>query len=214
MAILKKGILDNIRGKVGNVIGGVWNGIPYIRSVPDKVHNPNTLKQQTQRLRFKMTIDLISSIAPVIKIGFATGKQGQTPVNRAVSLNIHNLISGTFPDFEYSFENLVISRGNLTPIYEASVESDTPGSVQFTWEDSTGIGNAQADDPVLLLLFNSDKGVPVYVIEGLARGDEQASVSIPSIFAGDTFQAWLAVVSAESGQAADSMYLGSFTAAE
>lgn len=59
---------------------------------------------------------------PVIKIGFATGKQGQTPINRAVSMNIHNLISGTFTDFEYSLENLVISRGNLTPIYVASVE--------------------------------------------------------------------------------------------
>src|SRR5690625_7724195 len=117
MAILKKGILDNIRGKVGNVIGGVWNGIPYIRSVPDKVHNPNTLKQQTQRLRFKMTIDLISSIAPVIKIGFATGKQGQTPVNRAVSLNINNLISGTLFVFEYSFDKLVIFIGYLSEIY-------------------------------------------------------------------------------------------------
>jgi len=214
MARLRSGILDNIRGKVGNVIGGVWNGIPYIRAVPSKVHNPNTLKQQTQRLRFKMTVDLISSIAPITQIGFVSGKQGQTPVNRAVSHNIHSLITGVFPDFEYSFENLVISRGNLTPIYDASVDGDTAGTVQFSWENSTGIGNTKPNDSVLLLLFNSDKGVPVYVTEGLSREDEQASVSIPSSFAGDTFHAWIAVTTEAGDQSADSSYLGNFVAAQ
>src|SRR5690625_3444769 len=112
MARLRSGILDNIRGKVGNVIGGVWNGIPYIRAVPSKLHNPNTLKQQTLRLRVNTTVNLISSIAPITQTGLVSGKQAQTPVNRSVSHNIHSLLTGVFHDFEYSFAILVKPRRN------------------------------------------------------------------------------------------------------
>jgi len=34
MGTIKKGILGGFSGKVGTVIGGVWKGIEYMRSIP------------------------------------------------------------------------------------------------------------------------------------------------------------------------------------
>lgn len=37
------------RGKIGNVIGGVWKGIPYLRQAPETVANPRTPAQTKNR---------------------------------------------------------------------------------------------------------------------------------------------------------------------
>jgi hypothetical protein len=42
MGKISQGILGGISGKVGNVIGGSWKGIDYIRVKPSSVANPRT----------------------------------------------------------------------------------------------------------------------------------------------------------------------------
>ena len=37
MATIKKGILGGVSGKVGNVVGGNWKGVDYLRSLPAEV---------------------------------------------------------------------------------------------------------------------------------------------------------------------------------
>ncbi|MDK2788577.1 MAG: hypothetical protein PWP07_1822, partial [Epulopiscium sp.] len=34
MARIKKGILGGVSGRLGNVIGGSWKGVDYLRSLP------------------------------------------------------------------------------------------------------------------------------------------------------------------------------------
>ena len=40
MAIISQGILGGISGKIGNVVGGSWKGIDYLRIMPASVANP------------------------------------------------------------------------------------------------------------------------------------------------------------------------------
>lgn len=70
MAKLSSGILGGISGTVGNVVGGRWRGINYIRSKPTSVKNPNTEAQRTQRMRFRLVITLLKKIRLFITIGF------------------------------------------------------------------------------------------------------------------------------------------------
>ena len=214
MGKIKLGVMDDVRGKVGKVIGGVWNGISYLRAIPSHVKNPNTLAQQKQRLRFKLTAELMSSLSPVINYGFATGEGGRTPVNRALSFNISHILTGEFPDYEIDYSKLVIARGKLSGIYDATVSGDTWRTVRFTWEHIEETGNAKDDDRILLLVIDVDKGVPIYRTEDIKRADEEAEFTIPKSFTGDTFEAYLAVTRRDGSIAADSLYLGSFTATD
>jgi hypothetical protein len=36
MAIIRKGILGPLSGKLGPIIGAIWKGIPYIKKVTEK----------------------------------------------------------------------------------------------------------------------------------------------------------------------------------
>ena len=42
MGKINQGILGGVSGQVGNVIGGTWKGIDYLRIKPSSVANPKT----------------------------------------------------------------------------------------------------------------------------------------------------------------------------
>lgn len=48
MGKINQGILGGFSGKVGNVIGGNWKGIDYMRVKPASVANPQTEGQVNQ----------------------------------------------------------------------------------------------------------------------------------------------------------------------
>ena len=63
MGKIKQGILGGFRGKVGTVIGASWNGIAYMRGLPQSVKNPKTAVQQAQRAFFAEVQDLVSQLS-------------------------------------------------------------------------------------------------------------------------------------------------------
>ena len=63
MGKIKQGILGGFRGKVGTVIGASWNGIAYMRGLPQSVKNPKTAAQQAQRAFFAEVQDLVSQLS-------------------------------------------------------------------------------------------------------------------------------------------------------
>ena len=63
MGKIKQGILGGFRGKVGTVIGASWNGIAYMRGLPQSVKNPKTAAQQAQRAFFKEVQDLVGQLS-------------------------------------------------------------------------------------------------------------------------------------------------------
>ena len=63
MGKIKQGILGGFKGKVGTVIGASWNGIAYMRGLPQSVKNPKTAAQQAQRAFFAEVQDLVSQLS-------------------------------------------------------------------------------------------------------------------------------------------------------
>ena len=49
MGKISQGILGGVSGKVGNVVGGSWKGIDYLKIMPASVANPQTPAQMDQR---------------------------------------------------------------------------------------------------------------------------------------------------------------------
>lgn len=209
MAKLNSGILGGISGTVGNVVGGRWRGVDYIRSKPANVTNPNTEAQQAQRMRFRLVISFLKRIRPLIKAGFRNGARNQTTFNRAMSANIGQAVSGTFPDLALDPQELVFARGELPGAEGPAMDASEAELVTLTWTNNGGSGGASDDDGVMALLYNEDADEVTYSLNGAVRSEESLEVDIPAAWSGDTVAAYIAFRSETEQEVSDSRYIGS-----
>lgn len=214
MARLSSGILGGISGTVGNVVGGRWRGIDYIRSKPASVRNPNTEAQRKQRMRFKLVISLLKKIRPLINIGFANGAKNQTPMNRAMSVNLRQAISGEYPDQKIDPENVLISDGSLSIGGNPVMDVSQAGSITLNWTSSLETGNGSGLDGVIALLYNTDLDEVVYQLHGAAREDETVELQIPETWEGNDIAGYLAFRSETGREVSPSQFISVETAAE
>ena len=63
MGKIKQGILGGFKGKVGTVIGASWNGIAYMKGLPQSQKDPKTAAQMAQRAFFKEIQDLVGQLS-------------------------------------------------------------------------------------------------------------------------------------------------------
>ena len=63
MGKIKQGILGGFKGKVGTVIGSSWNGIAYMRGLPQSQKDPKTAAQMAQRDFFREVQDLVGQLS-------------------------------------------------------------------------------------------------------------------------------------------------------
>ena len=77
MGKIKQGILGGFKGKVGTVIGSSWNGIAYMRGLPQSQKDPKTAAQLSQRSFFReiqrlvgqLSAEQLASLYPSITTG-------------------------------------------------------------------------------------------------------------------------------------------------
>ncbi|WP_412560608.1 DUF6266 family protein [Winogradskyella sp. MIT101101] len=111
MGKIAQGILGGLSGKVGNVIGGSWKGIDYIRIKPSSVANPRTVGQVNQRTKFTATLEFLQAVKPFIKLGYKGLAVKKTEFNAAMSYVLNNAITGAEPNFVVDYPNALVSRG-------------------------------------------------------------------------------------------------------
>jgi len=212
MAKLSSGILGGISGTVGNVVGGRWRGIDYIRSKPANVKNPNTEAQQAQRKRFKLVIAFLKRIRPLIRAGFRNGARNQTFFNRAMSVNLREAVSGAFPNLELDPQLLVFAQGELPGARSPQMDASAAGVITLTWNNNGGSGGASDQDGAMALLYNEDTQEVIYSLNGAGRQDELLDIAIPAEWSGDTVAAHIAFRSEDAPEVSNSRYIGSETA--
>lgn len=212
MAVISKGILGGISGKVGTVVGASWKGIDYIRSKPASVANPRTEGQVNQRNRFSAALEYLQPNLGFVKVGYKGYAVKKTAFNAAMSYTLNNAITGTAPNFSVDYSLALLSRGALSEPLNASTNLNTPGQVEFFWDDNSDEGNASATDKAMLLVYNPTKKASVAILGGPQRDAGSEVVSIPSLYSGDTVELFMAFVSADNNQVSNSIYLGSGTA--
>ena len=82
MGKIKQGILGGFKGKVGTVIGASWNGIAYMKGLPQSQKDPKTAAQMAQRAFFKEIQDLVGQLTAEQQIFLIpTTPQGMTRRN-------------------------------------------------------------------------------------------------------------------------------------
>jgi len=213
MGKIAQGVLGGFSGKVGNIVGGTWKGIDYMRIKPANVSNPKTQGQLDQRSKFSTVLRFLQPLTDFLKVGFKLYAIKMTQFNSAMSYNLNNAITGTYPNFTIDYTKALVSRGSLVGAAGAAVASSSAGVVEFTWSDNTGSGNALGTDKALLVVYNATKGYAVYDTAGASRATQSQNLVVPSDFSGDTVQAFIGFVSEDSKEVANSVHIGSVTVA-
>ena len=213
MGKINQGILGGFSGKVGNVIGGNWKGIDYMRVKPASVANPKTEGQVNQRSKFTTVLQFLQPMKDFIKVGFKLYTDKKTEFNSAMSYNLKNGVAGTFPNFSIDYANALVSRGPLSGALNPTVASSGAGSVELNWTDNSTEGNAKATDKALVLVYNPTKGEVVFLTQGADRSTGAQTLPVPDNFSGDTVHAYVAFMSEDEKQIANSKYVGSVVVA-
>ena len=207
MAKPGKGILGGFSGKVGTVVGGTWNGIPYMRSLPTRSANRiPTFNQQVQRAKFTLAANLLRSFSSLIESSFQP-VTGQTTRNVAFSNVLTNAIGGVYPNLMIDYALVLVSKGSLKKVVNPDVESHLPGKLKFTWTNDSGSGNAKASDKAILVVYDEQFGDVIYTTEGANRSTGEAVIDV-AFFSGKPVHTWIGFKSEDGRLMADSSYTG------
>jgi len=218
MGTISKGILGGVSGKVGNIVGGSWKGIDYLRILPASVANPKTAKQINQRAKFMTVIKFLQPLTDFIRIGFKAYAIRMSAFNAAMSYNFKNAVIGVYPDYDIDYAKVLLSHGSLTAVYNASCATAGDKLVKLNWVNNTGNGTALAGDKVMVVIYNVLFQEVVYLIDAAIRSDGTAEVEVPASFTGKEVQCYLTFTALDElintggkKSISDSVYAGSMT---
>lgn len=213
MAIVKESPIGVVSGKLGQIAGGKWKGINYLRVVPGSVSNPRTQKQLDARLKFTVTSDFIKCVRQYLKTGFKNWAIQMTPANAAFSYNIKNAVLGSYPNYSINYPVALVSCGGIAPAFNQAASSTVAGTVLFTWTDNSDEMGAAVTDKTLLLIYNPVKRQSVSFSELAARPDTTQAVTVPHSFSGDIVHCYIAFTDQNAVDVSNSMYAGAITVA-
>lgn len=186
MATYKQGIHGNFAGKVGNIVGSTWKGTGVMRIRPASVKNPNTVRQQNQRMRFGLVGRFLQAHRYFVNIGFKAYSPGITAGNAAMSYNLANAISGEFPEQAVDMTKVQISRGTLAPLTAAEISSSSPATLGFAWSNNSGMSNANETDHLSVSCYDAASGEAVYFFNCASRADGNVTLTLPVEWSGRT----------------------------
>ncbi len=201
-----KGILGGFSGKVGNIVGGSWRGISYMRSLSERRNYTPTEKQVMQRARFAYAVGFLQPIHPVVRLGYRNQASKKSPINAALAHVIKKVVEGEYPDYRINYASLEIAKGLLPGPKNPALQLQDQ-TLTFTWSDGAAILKDYGDNQVVLLAIG-DGIYPSYSIAEAVRSDGQAALDVPDAPTGTVLHAYLAFVDANTNSVSNSYYVG------
>lgn len=210
MAKLPKGILGPLSGKVGPVVGATWRGVAYIRARPRKKKRKKKVKSTAQlanEAKFKFANRWMVPFHPYLIIGFQNMPEDKPAISMAFSVNYHQAVIGSYPDFEIDFSKVVLSTGDLPNLYMPVIMLSAPDQVALSWQQKSEAG-VSFDDQVMLVLYNRELELADGFIGGIKRSGGKCSFRFDPRLTGKALDVYVSVTSADRKKIAGSLYLG------
>ena len=190
MARIRNRQNDFLSGTLGNVVVCSWQGIPYVRSLPARINNPRTPKQQAQRGRLGKAMAFLRPLAPVLRMGFSEGASERSAFNAAMSYTMRYALQDTAEGTRLDYRQAAVSQGCLTVPARTSV-SLKDGQARFEWDSSSQYGNASPGDQALLVVYHKRLLLAVYETTGFRRADGLATLDYPKDWQANELAAFL-----------------------
>jgi hypothetical protein len=208
MGKFSKGILGGFSGKVGNVVGGNWKGIDYMRSNSSFKNNNPSEAQLSQQLKFGMCIRFVQSMSGLLEMSFNNFAVKKTGVNSALSYTLKNAVTGVYPLFSIDYANVLVSRGDLPNVLAPGVIMGVGSQLVYSWTDNTGVGVAKATDKAMPVAYCPDLNQCIYMTAGADRSALTETLNLAA-FSGKTVETYLGFISETGLNVAGSLYTGS-----
>lgn len=213
MAIISKGILGPIRGKISNTVGVKRGNKNFLRVVGTRT-KPSSDAQVAQQYRFKETVQMMRRFISVLKFGFETSNSSSSYFNIAMKMNAQAL-AGEYPNLIWDYSQIVLSTGVQTGLSGSVLMDSTQANViDVTWDaNATDDIESLISDAVHFVLLSEEKEQIIFKKNAAIRGDLQASILLPQALSGSTIHIWALVIGVTSKQKSTSEYVGSITLA-
>ena len=182
MATYKQGILGGFSGRIGNVIGTFWKGRQVMRIRAATYNDANTLRQQEQRMRFKLINSFIYAQKELINWGFGAYDRTMSAMNAAVSLNFKSAITGIFPNLTIDLPKVILSKGSLPGFEDNIVTSTLPNTISLDWLDNTGTFNALGTDNLMVSVVDDASFEVILFPNAAKRADEEIMLTLPALW--------------------------------
>ncbi|CDF80034.1 conserved hypothetical protein [Formosa agariphila KMM 3901] len=211
MAIFEKGILGGFSGKVGNVVGSRWRGKDVMRSLPQRGNYTPTAKQEEQRKKFKTVISFLTPILSVVNMYFGNKQGDKSRYNLAASYHLREAVIASGLGYAMDYTKVLISKGDLRGIDNGAMTAAAGQTLNFTWVDNSGQGNATAFDEFMVVAYAPDLNTFYTNLAVDTRDATAASVTLPPFMAGFEVEVWASFNKPGTHQAAISTYMGMAT---
>jgi len=208
MGRITKGILGGFSGTVGQVVGGAWKGIDYMRSKSGKRSGPPTPAQLEQQEKFALMVRFMQSLTALLDITFKNYAVKMTGFNAAVSYNLQNAIDGAVSPFNIAYPLVLVSRGDLPNASNPAAVPVAGNNVKFTWVNNAGVGKAKTTDKAIWVVYSTEFNQAIYTFGSAPRSGGEETVDA-AMFVGQTVETWLAFISADGKTVSGSFYTGS-----
>ena len=168
MGIIWQGILGGVSGRVGNVIGSSWKGIPVLKSRPLSVANPRTTQQVHYRDRLTKLVAIASPINSSIIIPlwnrFASRMSGYNAFIQANSEAFNSSMAFVPSSF-------FISRGRMASTAIINADIQTVNTECLVSYSPSITDSFQTSDDVPFAVITSNTGV----LKGFKAGENARS---------------------------------------
>jgi hypothetical protein len=172
MARMYQGILGGLSGKIGNVVGSSWKGIPVLKTKPLSVANPKTTAQVAQRTAMTACTYYASAFnSSIIKPLWDRFASKMSGYNAFVQANI-----GEFTDkTTANWANIKTSQGKMVAVEIEDVDI-TAGTTTLTVTFPSTLldAYAQSTDKAYLCAINSATGDVALPATASTRADGAA----------------------------------------
>lgn len=207
MGILKNGPFGGITGTTGGLTTYWLNGQNVTRS---KSHNRNhqSVKQLANCQQIKVLNEFFTDLCPLLKVGFSAEAADTTKNyhNIATAYNKKNAIKGEYPNLEMDYPKVLISRGNLMPAVDVTVEV-VPEGLKFSWYTDGWAGN-YGRDQVMMMAFDPETKQTTYVAYGAYRSQGHDTLLLPNDMMNRPLETYISFVSIDRLDVATSVYAG------
>jgi len=210
MGTIEKGILGAVSGKVGNVVGAVWKGIPTLRSLQGSRKGSPSDLQLAQQARFSLLIKFLQPLTSLLNQTFDRIAVGMSGFNKAFSYHMQNAVAGDYPDFAINFPMVQIGHGDLPGVGSATAVSAAAGKLTLNWADNSGLGKARATDKAIVAAYSEELKHWVYNLDTVTRNAATYTVDL-SMLSGKPVHVYLGFISADGKLASNSLYAGQVT---
>ena len=221
MARIDYGIMGPFNGKVGTVVGYLWNGKPCMRAYKRYVNNPRTEAQQEHRTLFKQEVQLAAKMrwAVTTTMTEAAREAGMTSYNLFVHMNQEAFgmehtpqslrdsspKTGEQPigsNLVVDYSRLMLSMGDVPQVQLQAMEWSADNVLTIKY--ARGLGNAY--DRVFLYVYvpELERG---FLSAGTYRREKRITLALPDEFASHDAHVYL-MVQAADGRWSHSLYAG------